>query len=496
MGMMSLLLPPDLGAEALEALDRAYLVAGSDYMPWPTDVRRANGKLTIRRSVDESGYLCVPWDVPPLGRLMISTATLIERPEPYLLPIELARGKVNQLRTQAADWQMGGLRMPEQLAERVRSTGRTFAHAVTIQERPAEAAPIAGQALAEAVEIGEELVRVYMDQVFEVRHQRQAQLTTRLSCRVGPAVPDAEQTRLLRQSFNAVRIAFPWSEIEPSESAYRWNAGDALVRWAKDQGFAIIGGPIVDFSRRQLPDWLWLWERDIRALAKFFSEYVAAVVRHYHSDIKTWQVTAASNSASILSLEEEELVGLTLKLLDTARQVDNGLQLVVGISQPWGEYRAVDDRSHSPFEFADNLLRSGLNIAAFDLEIVAGVWPRGSYRRDLLEVSRLLDLYALLGHPLHVSLGCPSASRPDALADPEYRFAEDAAPGWTPESQADWTERIAGLALCKPFVFGVDWIHWNDAGPHSFPNSGLLDGSGVPKPALEHLHRFRGRHLQ
>src|SRR5688572_23788870 len=106
MGTMNLLLPPDLGADALRDLDRAYLVAGSDYMPWPTDVRRANGKITVRRAVDESGYLCVPWEVPPLGRLMISTATLIERTEPYLLPIELARGKVNQLRTQAADWQM------------------------------------------------------------------------------------------------------------------------------------------------------------------------------------------------------------------------------------------------------------------------------------------------------------------------------------------------------------------------------------------------------
>ena len=39
-----------------------------------------------------------------------------------------------------------------------------------------------------------------------------------------------------------------------------------------------------------------------------------------------------------------------------------------------------------------------------------GVTPRGSYCRDLLETSRILDLYALLGLPLRVTLGYPSSA--------------------------------------------------------------------------------------
>ena len=53
--------------------------------------------------------------------------------------------------------------------------------------------------------------------------------------------------------------------------------------------------------------------------------------------------------------------------------------------------------------------------------MVMGVTPRGSYCRDLLDASRVLDLYALLGMPLQVTLGYPSAGGADPLADPTLR---------------------------------------------------------------------------
>src|SRR6516162_3188987 len=112
---------------------------------------------------------------------------------------------------------------------------------------------------------------------------------------------------------------------------------------------------------------------------------------------------------------------LTVHLIEAARKVDPALELVVGIAQPWGEYMAAEERNHSPFIFADTLIRSGLALTALDVELVMGVTPRGSYCRDLLDTSRLLDMYALLGLPLRLTLGYPSSSSPDALADPDFR---------------------------------------------------------------------------
>ena len=134
--------------------------------------------------------------------------------------------------------------------------------------------------------------------------------------------------------------------------------------------------------------------------------------RRYRHRIRRWQLTAASNSASVLSLTEDELLGLTYRLAEAARQIDPTLEIVVGVAQPWGEYMATVERTHSPFVFADTLIRSGMNLAALDVELVMGSSLRGSYCRDLLEASRLLDLYALLGVPLRVTLATPARPPP------------------------------------------------------------------------------------
>src|SRR5579864_8458078 len=107
MGVMSFLLPAELSPEAVRELERACVAGGPDCMPWPTEVRVESGLMTVRRGVEESGSLLVPWNVNGAGRLLSSTATLIEREQPYHLLVELARGKVHQLRTQSAEWQAG-----------------------------------------------------------------------------------------------------------------------------------------------------------------------------------------------------------------------------------------------------------------------------------------------------------------------------------------------------------------------------------------------------
>jgi hypothetical protein len=489
-------LPNHLEVEALRELVHAHLVGGGDNMPWPTRVRVEDGQLLVQRQSEDSGYFCVPWEVSGLGRFMLSTATLIERPSPYHLLIELARGKTNQVRTQAAEWQLGGLQVSPELTEKLRQVGLSFARAVTQQDDPRRADVLAEQTILQALTLSDELVRTYTQQVFEVRHQRQPRLPTTLGCRVGPDVPAPEQTRLLREAFTSVTIPFVWSRIEPQPEEYQWERYDALVQWAREQNLAITGGPLIDFTRHDLPDWLWKWERDSTRLAGLFCDYVEAVVKRYRATIRTWHLTSASNWASLLSLEEDEMQTLTLRLLETARQVDGDLDLVLGIAQPWGEYLTEEERTYSPFVFADTLLRSGIPISAFNLELLMGVSPRGSLARDALETSRLLDLYAALGLPLRVSLGCPAANA-NHQADSRFQVRPRGRQlHWTPETQTDWTAMFAALALCKPYVIAVEWVHWSDGEPHLFPSCGLLDSRQAPRPALQRLKDLRETHLK
>src|SRR5207253_638289 len=123
--------------------------------------------------------------------------------------------------------------------------------------------------------------------------------------------------------------------------------------------------------------WLDKWQRDLANLARFMGRYIETTVRRYRDQIRRWQLTSAGNWGNVLGLSEDELLWLTVRLAEAAKQVDPGLELSVGIAQPWGEYMAVQERTHSPFIFADTLIRSGLNLAALDLELVMGVSPRG-----------------------------------------------------------------------------------------------------------------------
>ncbi|HTU21928.1 MAG TPA: endo-1,4-beta-xylanase [Gemmataceae bacterium] len=477
-------------------MKRSCMAGGPDNMPWPTELHFTPHQLSVSRLVDESGFLMVPWSIEGYGRLMGTSATLIERPHPYNLLVELARGKVNQVRSQAFDWRVGGLVLPPDLERRIHEVSLAFAHAVA-GVAPEEAAAQAQKVLDLAYQAAEQLVQAYVSQVFHIRHQRHTRLDTTLACRLDTSVPPPGLTDQLVPAFNSVCLPFSWNTVESEEGTYRWEEADALVSWAQQQHLAISAGPLIDFSSAQLPAWLWTWEHDLPSLSAFMCKFVETAVRRYRNRIRRWQLTAASNCASLLSLSEDDLLNLTYRLTESARQIDPSLELVLGIAQPWGEYMTLADRSHSPFIFADTLIRSGLSLSALNVELVMGVSPRGSYCRDLLEISRLLDLYALLGVPLRVTLGYPSSAQPDADADPELHVEGGHwSSGFTPDVQAAWAAEVAALVLCKPYVQGVQWTHLRDVQTHQFPHCGLVDSRDQVKPALQKLRELRETHLK
>jgi hypothetical protein len=496
MGVMNFSLPPELPAESFRGLERACVLAGPDNMPYPADVHLEPGRLVLTRDVDESGLVAAPWHVPGAGLLLTTSASLMERPAPYDLLVELARGKVNQVRGQAADWQAGGLRVPPGLAQEVLDATHAFGRAVTRFPAP-QSEEEAQAALALGCNAAENLAQAYARQVLDLRHQRQPRLDTGLGCRLGGAVPQGQSAAAFRETFNTAVLPFAWEAVERDEGDYRWESGDALLDWAESQGLRVTGGPLVDFTEARLPGWVREWERNRVHFASFVCDYVEVVVKRYQQRVRTWQLSAAANLAAGLALGEEEMLWLALKMAETVRRIDPSLEVSLGVAQPWGEYLARQDRLHSPFVFADTLLRNGIRLAALDLELVLGVRPRGSFCRDLLEVSRVLDLYGLLGVPLQVTLGYPAQAGTDPSADHDLAVGAGFwRAGVNPECQADWAAAVAELALAKPNVRAVQWVHFSDAEPHLFPHCGLVDAQGAPRPALDRLRDLRQQHLK
>lgn len=483
MGTMNFTLPAGLPAEAARALERACVIGGPDNMPWPTKAVVEGSNLSLHRDVDESGCIAAPWETPGAGRLMTATGTLMERPNAYNLVLELTRGKVNQVRCQAADWQMGGLTMAPALAEQIRTTSQAFGRAATGASSDTQAA------LASAYRDADALVRLYIDQMFQARHQRQPRLETLLGTRLEPLPLGQGQMEPLIQACNSICLPFDWKDVEVEEGNYRWEAYDALLDWAEKRGMSISAGPLVTFTKSRLPDWIWIWEKDVSSVSAFLCEYVESVVKRYKNRIRTWQLCSASNCANVLGLGEDEMLWLTVRMAEAIRQVDSNLGVVVGIAQPWGDYMAAEDRTHSPFIFADTLIRSGLSLAGLDLELVMASAPDGSYCRDMLEASRLIDLYTLLGTPLRVTMGYPSQGEGPGEAG-HWRRA------FSPEGQAEWAAEFAAVAVCKPSVRALHWVHATDAPGNQFSNNGLFTADAQPKPVLKVLRDLRENHLR
>ena len=117
MGVMKFRLPSNEPVSGSPDYRKAY-ITGLDRTPGRVGVELRNGLMTCVRDTTESGRLFVPWPIEGHGTPIVGTATLAERPTPYVLAVELARGKLNDVRNQFADWMQMGLRSTPELAAR------------------------------------------------------------------------------------------------------------------------------------------------------------------------------------------------------------------------------------------------------------------------------------------------------------------------------------------------------------------------------------------
>jgi hypothetical protein len=453
--------------------------------------------LTVSKETHESGYLLVPWPVGETGAVVTTTATILERREPYRLLVELTRGKLGQVRNQAAEWRDLGLRVPGTFDHDLAAATRAFGSALQTAS-PEEADSTAGRVLGEAYRLADVLLDLYVEQVFETRLvETGATPDTRFAARfANPPGPAAAAE--YKRAFNAAQVSIRWRDVEPAESEYDWSGPDRCVKMARDAGLPLTLGPVIDISPGMLPDWAAGWAGDFPTVAAFMCEYLETVITRYRGDVRRFVVCGGFNHADLLDLTDDDRLRLAARLFEAAHTADPAAELVLNLTQPWGDYLAGDDQTISPLAFADDLLRAGMKIHALELEVRNGVLPRGSLPRDLLDTCRLIDLFDdQFGLPLEVVLSHPAAGDEDVRAVAHnqalWPHAWEAGPG--PDVQAAWGTAFAALALCKPQVRAVTWDHWSDTDPHLTPNGGLIDTHAKPRPLLARLGALRAAHL-
>lgn len=492
MGVLKFLLTsPTLNAR-IPDLRRSY-ITGLDRTPSRLNLEFRSGLMLCHRDTSESGRLFVPWPVEGYGTPIVGTATLAERPEPYNLAVELARGKLNDVRNQLADWRQMGLRTPSELDAVLAEAHRAFIKAATSSDDH-EASFAAAQASLSAIwRAGDLLIDVYTAQVLQSRLAGSTRLPTLLGCALDGDPKQAPWAGAdFTAMFNSVRVSCPWKSLAPTEGQYRWDELDAQLAWCRRHRLAVQAGPLLDFRAGALPDWIWLWEGDFDTVLGLVVDLVRQTVTRYRGKIPIWNLVHRPACNDVLGLSEEEQIRITARAVQIARQADPAAQVLIGVERPWAEWMGSSPFQLGPLHLADYLVRADLGLAGIGLEIAPGYSAPGSAMRDLFDFSKLLDLYALLNLPLHIGLVMPSAAGPDPKADPSVRVEAGQWPSPPDEmTQAAWAAKWVALAVAKPFVRSVTWLQPTDAAPHLFPHGGLYRADQSAKPAVAWLKSFR-----
>jgi hypothetical protein len=495
MGVMKFRLPSNDQAQALPEFRKAY-VTGLDRTPARVSLEVRNGVMSCVRETTESGRLFVPWPVAGHGAPMVGTATLAERPTIYNLAVELARGKLNDVRNQLADWTQMGLRSTPELQDALQEAQRAFIRAATSSSQPDVCLAAARDAARLAANAGDLLMKAYTNQVFQSRLGATSRLPTHLACMM-PDDPQAVPPALeWAKTFNACQAGVSWRQVAPNEGQYRWDILDSQLTWARRHRLAIEAGPLIEFRKGALPDWLWLWEGDFETISGLVADYVRQAVTRFKGKVPLWHVVHRAAGGEILGLTEEEQVRIAARAVQVARQADPSAQVTIGVDRPWGEWMGSSHFQLGPLHLCDYLLRAELGISGIALEIAPGFSAPGSHMRDLFEFSKLLDLYSLLNVPLHIWMVMPAGTGPDPHAEPGVRVEASQWPGPPdPALQASWGSRWLALAIAKPFVRTVTWLQAADSLPHTFPHGGLVGPDLTPRPLVSWLRSVRSETL-
>jgi hypothetical protein len=475
-----------------QMVQQAYL-SGLDRMSWPVWGAVEGGELLLQRLVSDSAALHVPWPVEGYGPLTLSSGSLIERREPYLLPLEVARGTIVQVRNQLAEWEEIGLSVPAAVPAKLAEAVTRFSWAAVMQEEPQTSSEHAEAALRAALNAGDLLTAAYTEQALVVRRRNGGKLTSVLGAHLGTALLDNYTARQFLTAFNAAEVPLAWRDIETTEGSFSWTISDKQIEWCQTHGLKVFAGPLVTLDPRALPDWYYLFEDDFESVTDFALAFVRAAVERYRGKVDCWICAGRANTGAVASLSEAERLELVARTVDLVRSLDPDVPALVSFNQPWAEYLRQQESDFPPLHFADALIRGGLGLTGVMLELNVGYFPGGTLPRHPLEFNRLLDAWSLLGLPLWLSLCAPSAYHEDPLA----LYKTPLPPGsWTAAGQQAWVARFVPLALAKPMVQGVVWNQLRDGLPHDFPHGGLFDDRRQAKLALRTLATIRQTYLK
>lgn len=473
-------------------LRNSYLV-GADGNALRGDVAFLQGAIVCEKREAGPAAFVLQHKVGELGELTLQTCLLPERDEPYLLSLELARHRLMTMYNKLEDWGMFDVDPDHPVARRNDLARRLFVEALCAQDDPARVDKLAFESLVASLDGSEELALAHSELLLNRRKSTGALPRHPLGCGLSLDHDRYLQRMGLLGRFDFLQVAVPWKQVAPEEGDYRWQHLDNWVQVAQNHQRPLVGGPLVAFEPTNLPDWLYIWEHDYDTVRDLVYEHIERVVSRYKTTVHMWNVVSGLHVNSHFSFNFEQLMDLTRMACMLVKKVAPQAKTLIEIREPFGEYFAWNPRSIPPMMYADLVVQSAIVFDGFALRLPMGQARPGQFTRDLMQVSNLLDQFAVLGKPVHLTVSVPSEPVTELmLATPDGKTPVDPNSGcwrqpWSQVVQAHWLQAVCQIAMSKPYIESVAWQELLDHPDIELPLSGLMDENLQPKGALKRM---------
>lgn len=476
-------------------LSNAHLL-GADHIGERGTITFADGQIQVEKRSAGPVALCLQYPCREVGELTLQTCLLPDRPEPYLLSLELVRHRLMLILSKQEDWMLFDLPADHPAMRRLHIARSLFIRALNALDDPAEADRLAKDALAIAVDASEELALAHAELLFTRRRDAGQFHRGVFGCGISVDMNQEKMRSSFQSNFDYLMLPMRWRQIEPQEQEFNWQRVDAWAEWAYRSRVPILAGPVLSLDPSVAPSWLAVMEHDYETLRDIIYEHTERVVSRYKNVVTLWNVVSGLHVNDQFNLTLDQLMDLTRMAVMLVKKIQPNAKTLIEITHPFGEYYASNPRSVPPMIYADMVLQAGIPIDAFGLRLVMGRAASGQYTRDLMQISALLDRFNGLNKPLHLTgVGVPSDMVPTEPAVQSGNGA-DPLPGywrkpWSILVQAHWLEAFYNIALSKPFIDSIAWLDLADHTESDLPFGGLADENMKAKGAFHRIISIR-----
>ena len=457
-------------------------------------VRRAKiifkkGYIECIRPNFETAGLALLWPIDGFGRILLPTTCLPERKRPYNLNVEIARAKLMQITNRREDWSF--FDNIEGMEEVSKQSQDLFIDAIQNINDPSRASRLADESLRKAMVYSEKLAVRQGKSLFDKRCKSHGFGRGCLGCRIDPALmTKAAYLERLLELFTSVTVPINWAKIESRQGHFDFSQVDPCITMLSRRKVVVSAGPLLRFSKDHLPDWLLRSGMGFEKIREMAYQFVSKVVSRYAGVVHRWYAISGLNTSNQFNFNFEQILEMTRAANMAVRAAGSRAVRVIEVSSPWGEYYAVTPGSIPPFVYMDMVVQSGTSFDAFGLQVRFGKDESGMHLRDMMHISSILDCFAPVAKPLHVT----EVEIPSEMGTGP--FSADMAGMWHRQwdqtRQSQWLEQFYKIALSKPFVEAVNYGNFADHEGSIVAHSGLLTDAHAPKEAfnaLKHLHR-------